>query len=400
MTNAVRPLAISPLPMLVTLAPILCSAVAAQSGPPPSPVQEVLVTPAPIFEFEFDPNGDRFTWISVDSAEVWVGKVNKQTGGFQPSTGKAEHVDFDGVIPGNGSEWVAAVPESKVIYTKRKPGDTVRLASATVDGDGFTWHPLELDTGDRRVNPAGATQVLDNSSYVLAFHLIDAVNHTIEWRILDQPGTQLTVPKSLGATGARWVPGEKQMVFSGAIDGGRQIFAYDCVTHITSQLTFDSGLKQSVFLWSAPEFPGEKIFFASVKGADQSQLRIYRLLDEDHDGHFDWTVIKTLNGPVGTYFWSPEPFVHNGKSYIFWVASPIPDQPDPGFASQVWLASADPADPFYVSVSDPTLSRFRLDPELYVTDKGPYIYYNRYIQGTPQQYEGVYRVDTGLGPKQ
>jgi hypothetical protein len=43
----------------------------------------------------------------------------------------------------------------------------------------------------------------------------------------------------------------------------------------------------------------------------------------------------------------------------------------------------------------------RRDPEYFITAKGPYIYYNRYLPETdsrPAISEGVFRVDTQLGP--
>jgi hypothetical protein len=382
-----------------------------------APVQEILVTPEPIFDFEFDPDADRFSWVVIDTGDLWVGHVDPHTGEFLPPTGKGELVDVNAVMPGNSSEWVAIQPQNRIVYTKREPGDIVRMAQASLDGDGVTWKPSMIEGGEFRVNPCGGSELVDSTSIILYLHLtlppfiggmgtgagdavdpgFDLINEHLAWRILDDPGSELTVPKSLGATGARWVPGEAQMVFTRQVDDGRQVFFYDGVTHTTQQLTFDGGLKQTVFMWEAPEFPGEKIFFASVKLATQSQVRVYRYLDPEGDGAFAWTAIKTLNGGPGMYFWSPEYFVHNGRSYMFWVASPVPDQPSFQYPSQIWVASADPADAFYKSLSDPTTSRFRLDPELYVTDAGPSIYYNRYLYD-PHAYEGVYRVDLGLGP--
>lgn len=380
-----------------------------------SAAQEILVTAEPIFDFEFEPNGDRFTWVVIETGDVWVGHVDPHTGDFLPPTGKGQLVDIDAVMPGNSSEWVASHPENRIVYTKQSPGDIVRLAQATPDSDGITWHPSFLEDGDRRINPSGVSEPVDSLSLILYLHLFpppwlggtvgpappggfEFIHHSVAWREIDVPGSEMTVPDSLGATGARWVPGSAQLVFTREVADGRQAFLYDAVTHTTQQLTFDTGLKQTVFMWEAPEFSGEKIFFCSVKLATQSQIRVYRFFDADQDGDSEWTAIKTLNASAGTYFWSPEYFVHNGRSYIFWVASPVPDQPSFAYPSQIWMASADPADAFYKSLADPMESKFRLDPELYVTDEGPCIYYNRYIYGWPHYYEGVYRVNPGLGP--
>lgn len=359
-------------------------------------VQELEVTPAPIFDFEFA--DDRFAWIGA-SNELWVGHVDPQTGAFSPLNGKAELVDVDGVVPGNGPEWAASATGFRLVYTKQ-PGTFFRLAQATFDG--VSWQSQLLPFGAKHTLPIGNPEPVGPFAPILSLLLEGTPAQTqIEWRLLDLPGTEKLVPQSLGATGGRWLSGKLGLVFTAPIGGGRQAFFYDGVANVTQQLTFDGSLKQTVFMWEAPEFAGERIFFASVKGATMSQIRVYRLLDLDGDGQFAWTVIKTINPPSqGIFFWSPEYFVHNGKSYIFWVASKNPDQPDPAFPSQIWISAADPADPFYVSLSDATLSRFRLDPELYVTDEGPFLYYNRFFPGTPQDYEGIYRVDTGLGPAQ
>lgn len=363
-------------------------------------VEEIEVTPAPIFDFEFDfdaANG-RFAWTGTQTGELWVGYVDPSTGEFSPLNGKAELVDLETVLPGNGPEWVATQTGTRLVYTKRPLGAFAGLSQA--EFDGATWHPEEIPFGSRRILPIGSTDLSGLPAAILSFVLSGATGQaSMVWRFLDLPGIEKLVPGSQGATGGRWVPGRREIVFSAPIDGGRQVFLYDGLTDSTEQLTFDNGRKQTVFMWEAPEFPGEFIFFASVKGAQQSQIRVYRLLDEDEDGEFEWTIIKTINPPTtGIYFWSPEPFVHNGTSYIFWVASSQPDQPDPAFPSQVWMAAADPADSYFVSLSDPTLSRFRVDPEVFVTDQGPYLYYNLYLPGSPQQYEGVYRIDTELGP--
>jgi hypothetical protein len=250
--------------------------------------------------------------------------------------------------------------------------------------------------------PLGNPEPVGSLTPILSLNLVGLPPESrIVWHLLDVPSPPQIVPQSLGATGGRWVPGALEIVFSAPIGGGRQAFFYDGLASATQQLTFDGSHKQTVFMWEAPEFNGEKVFFASAKVNEMSQIRVYRALDLDLDGEFDWTVVKTLNPPApGIYFWSPEPFVHNGKSYIYWVASENPDQPDPAFPSQIWIAAADPADPFYESLTNPAETRFRLDPELYVTDQGPFLYYNRFFPGTPQQYEGLYRVDTGLGPVQ
>jgi hypothetical protein len=362
-------------------------------------VQEVLVSPAPIFDFEFEPNGDRITWISPFD-EVWVGGVDPATGAFTPITGQGELVGPGALLQVNGPEWVATASGFRIVHNKLE-AEVAKVSQASFDGD--EWNNSTVPFSDRCFAPLGNVEPVGAMAPILSIQVADEDPDRMRlvWHLLDAPGPPRVIPKSNGAKAGRWVPGELEVVFAAPVPNGRQAFHYDGVTHSTQQLTFDSGLKQTVFMWEAPEFGGEKIFFAAVNGAQMSQLRVYRFLDPDSNGVFEWTVVKTINPPSsGIFFWSPEPFVHNGRSYIFWVACTNPGQPNPANPTQIWIAAADPADPFYANLSNPALPRLRHDPEVYVSDQGPYVYYSRFVPGTPQQYEGVYRVDTGLGPAQ
>jgi len=101
---------------------------------------------------------------------------------------------------------------------------------------------------------------------------------------------------------------------------------------------------------------------------------------------------------------SPEPFVHNGRSWVFFTLSANPDLHDLGAASLLAMTGIVP-DTSGIRMLTPAdaPARARRDPEYYITANGPYLYYNRYRPATatsPQASEGVFRVDTGLGPRQ
>ena len=102
------------------------------------------------------------------------------------------------------------------------------------------------------------------------------------------------------------------------------------------------------------------------------------------------------------YVSSPEPFVHNGKSWLGFTLSSDPNGRNFTQPSLVAIAGIVPGVEdlrLLTSADDPP--RVRRDPEYFITAKGPYIYYNRYVpqtETTPPISEGVYRVDTGLGP--
>ena len=71
--------------------------------------------------------------------------------------------------------------------------------------------------------------------------------------------------------------------------------------------------------------------------------------------------------------------------------------------SQIAISGIDPNVPSYrVLTSDVPDPRARRDPEYYITSNGPYLYYNRYIlsDGQAARPEGVFRIETGLGPQQ
>lgn len=58
--------------------------------------------------------------------------------------------------------------------------------------------------------------------------------------------------------------------------------------------------------------------------------------------------------------------------------------------TEIWLANIDPDDKWYRRLSG-TSKNVRKDPEVYISNQGPYIYIN--AGG------GIYRLDTGLGPQ-
>ncbi len=100
------------------------------------------------------------------------------------------------------------------------------------------------------------------------------------------------------------------------------------------------------------------------------------------------------------YLSSPEPFVHNRKSYIFFTVSSAPQNPDLVESSHVAMTGIMPGDTVRVLTADDGAQRLRRDPEHFVTAKGPYLYYNRsaVTKSGAVVHEGVFRVGTQLGP--
>ena len=158
------------------------------------------------------------------------------------------------------------------------------------------------------------------------------------------------------------------------------------------QVTTDGGTKTAAFMWQSPEYAGEYIFFTLI---DEKFLGIYRKLDEDGDGAYEWTRVQEIDPPGLDFIWSPEPFVFRNKSYIAMVTSPTDDQRDLSVPTEIWLADLNPSDTLYRRLSDDR-DLVRKDPELFVSRQGPYIYAQVGANGNPD----IHRMDTGLGPHQ
>ena len=114
-----------------------------------------------------------------------------------------------------------------------------------------------------------------------------------------------------------------------------------------------------------------------------------------------WTRIYTFEVPSAFAFVSsPEPFVHNGKSFMTVIAAsqltgtlPLPYLP--GGPSEVWIANIDPEQPFFRRVDNGQSGLVRLEPEPFTLATGPAIYFT---ERDPLTGNAVTRVaDTGLG---
>jgi MYXO-CTERM domain-containing protein len=149
-------------------------------------------------------------------------------------------------------------------------------------------------------------------------------------------------------------------------------------------------------MWRAPEYDGEYVFFTL---SDRTQIRVYR---QDPDTK-KWKVSASFDAPATMpYVWSPEPFVYKGKSYVYMQLSSSKKANDMTVPTQLGIVGITPDSQFRMLTNDNTVRRIRMDPEHFITEKGAFIYYNRYVPGVEGshdvQNDGVWRVDTRLGP--
>lgn len=396
----------------------VAGAALAQGSVPP----EVKVTPAAIPDFEFDWGRDgkhcptcnfgqgnaRFAF-SDANYNLWLGYVDFQTGAFYPLSGQGQLLDVDVAAAtdfGNGPEWTFSAAGSQVMYTKYVAGKPKKAANAglglatMVNG---SWSAGFVPGGMQRQSPAGTQDINDPAPRFSYFN--DRTNEVF-WRSVNDITTERVLPIGDGGNGIarRWVPGTAKVIYAAKVVGGDgverdQIFLYDSDSGEREQLTFEPTAKLGAFMWRAPEFDNDWVFFTV---ANRTRISVYRKLP-DANGVLRWTVVKTVNTPgAAPFIWSPEFFVHNGRSYIFFQLSSSPLFTDTSVPNQLAITGIDPFKVnFRLLTNDPSTPRVRIDPEYFITAQGPFIYYTRIIPSTPTRpplNDGVWRVDTGLGP--
>jgi hypothetical protein len=398
----------------------VAGSVHAQSLPP-----EVQVGSRVITDFEFDWGRDgtycatcnygdgnnRLTFIDP-FGYVWIGHVDVATGDFVPSNGEGTLVDFNGVPSmaiGNGSEWVNLPQASALVYTRYKntsstPGKCIGVAYAQSDG-GWNGGCMAGTDGDSL--PIG-TAIVGDPYPMVSFQNNLGSGFNLYWQFLSRGSTaQVVFPDSRAPPSHRWIPNSHAMVLvaPAAPDASgkvyRQVFLYSTDDGTLQQLTFDPTNKNSPFMWQAPEF-NNKYVFLQVPG-NSRDVDLYRYLPTN-GGSPSWQVFKRISGTADyPYIFSPEPFVYQGKSWVFFELASAPHKPGAFAPSQIAMSGIDPDVPSFRVLTEDVAPNFhaRRDPEYYITSMGPYLYYNRIIPAPPggeAQSEGVFRVDTGLGP--
>jgi len=367
-----------------------------------TPVQnESLVTTQPdIIDLEFSQDRGQFLWVDA-TGKVWLGNIDRNTGMFSPANGKGVLVSNQGMtiaktllIPINGAEWVSTANGESVVFSTFLPNtpktkENARIALATETAPGM-WQTNIISPEANRFAVYASHDPGDPQprlSYVDG----DGVHY---WRNAFDPASEALVPlANLGQRSVRFVQGARQMIYATPIDGVQQVVRYDLDTQAMEQLTFDEGdkdLRTVPWMWQAPEFGGEHVFFTVV---NYTELRVYRKTPGPGGQPASWKVIYSAKFPKWLTVMSPEPFTYQGKSYIYLVTSKSPDT----WASVVWLSNIDAANSFVRKLTPDSPLRQRSDPEVFFTSQGPYLYFNRADQSSvPAKQEGVWRTHTGL----
>ena len=409
--------------VLATFALIASFAAPAQVSP------EVQITTAPVWDFEFDSarNGkecpscnfntgnSRLAFIDNDR-NLWLAWVDFQTGAFIPPDGKGQLLDVEAVpiaTFGNGPEWMSSSTYgSQIVYTRWVPGQEGRPGKATIavatTMPNRSWTTMVLPNSVGRATPVGTLDETDPDPRV---NYIKFDKTGMYWRKMSQPDVEnvMAISDMTEGNARRWVPGTRKMVFQGtprtALEGNRdsprlptqpvpdQIFTIDTDTGELEQLTNDASGYVGAFMWNAPEYDNELLLMTTPSA--RKSIKVFRKVQGT------WKVIKTVDAPLDLpFFFSPEPFVHNGRSYLVFQLSPSSKFYDKSVPSHVGISGIQRRDDVQVLTAGGP-PRLRLDPEYFITAKGPLIYYKRSIPETPTSpaiNDGVWYVDTKLGP--
>lgn len=365
-----------------------------------APNETLVTSRVDLFDMEFNQKRAKIAWVDA-GGKLWVAAVDRKTGMFKPSNGQGVVVDADALTSadlkmiGNGPEWLLGSGPDRIVYTKFPPGldhtlGNARIAMAEQNPTTLQWSTRFLSDLPRN-RPYASADPADPAPRV---SYIDASGNPF-WREVDNPATETFIPAMSGsrALAVRFVQGQRSVVYPSIIGGLQQVVRYWLDTGQVEQLTFDDGVQpsSSPFMWKAPEYGGDYVLMASAKGS--TEVRIYRQLDKSRP---EWTVVHRIVAPTaGTKLVSAEPFIFNGKSYLFMSGVVPPND----YASVIYLANIDTAAPLFRQLTPETPLRTRADPEVFITSTGPFIYFYRADRTTTPPcpcYDGIFKTDTGL----
>jgi len=349
----------------------------------------------------FGAGNARVTYIDPQY-NLWVLPVDWTTGKFGDS--QAHFVDINAAFVsdyGNGPQWAFSQRGSELTYTRYldkqpKSDRTAGVAFAHMTAPG-TWQAGFIPGGMGRVAPKGTMNETDPEPRLTYG---DVQKPRGYWRFADPSAQEMTVPGdgSNSGIGLRWIDGTTEILFSNTPkDKPIQIYVQDTATQVTDQITSGDGEKVAQSIVYPPEFGGDAIFFTVV---DKTRIDFYRKLPNAR-GVLRWTKFGTITPPADqpNIAGSPEAFIYNNRTWIVLTVKATTGVTDP---SNIAIVSANPDNPEWHILTDNNVApRWRADPEYFMADDSVYIYYSRSI-GTvkPVIAEGIWRVDTGLGPKQ
>jgi hypothetical protein len=353
----------------------------------------------------FGQGNARFNWVDR-THNLWLGHVDPTTGLFTPPQGNNELVDsyaYFWATWGNGPEWAFSTQNgevvSQLVYTRfpRAPHTTAFADAAFATMNNGVWKAQVLpgaigSSGDKNADSTILPEASQCNSDPVAFTIYHNLSTPIQpytEPVTAAPGTVPT-PAPFGANfngaGARFVPCTHQMLFQGDAPPTQQghifqqVFWYDLDTQVVQQLTTDPTTKYAGFMFRAPDFSDNYIFFTI---ANKLTINVYEQTGTLSNGAPSFTLVNQIASPdpAELYMNSPEPFINCTPictTYIFMTVSSTNNSQDGHtIPNGVAVAALNPAAPlFKILVPAASLpAAQRLDPEYFITSNGPYLYY-------------------------
>lgn len=381
--------------------------------PPRGP--DILATPnLTMLDPEFNQKTKQLTWVDVASGDIWVASYDVTTGNFIPVDGRGvlieAAVSVGGTYPGlgftlNGPEWSLGTPTDFVVYTRTNaagdPNPQNSLIGVAYQNSDGSWTRKSLST-PKLNGPYGSTN--PNSAAKISYQDFQGTHYV---RTTVDPSSEIALP-GLTATGltpvARFADTGNIVAYQLDYNGNQQSVAYNLNTNKLTQLTFDATSKNQSWLYSAPEFGGALGLMTIV---EKSTITLYAPVVAA-TGITTYQAYGTATAPEGGQWYSLEPFVYQGRSYMLAQLTPAGST----YPTSVWLGDFDPTNPVLRQLTPNGRPKMaRADAEIVPLSTGVMITYSMFdttkcTRRDPstwlcmQGLMGLFRADTGLPPPQ
>jgi hypothetical protein len=395
----------------------------------------------------FGDGNDRANWTDRDG-NIWIAHLNIATGQFVSPQANDELADTSAYFWntwGNGPEWAFSTQNgqvvSQLVYSRWQPGQPAHpqpgagyagAAYATQtgyndynNGVGTNWTarflPGAVNSGDgqRGTNnsnlPEASQCNTDPVAEVVYKNFASPLQLFLE-NVSSAAGNEralLPFPSRVESNGIgeRFVPCTHQLLYQASAPYGstgetvQQVFWYDWDTGVTEQLTTDPVNKYSGFMFRAPDFLDNYIFYTV---ANHNAIEVFEVVQNNADGSPVVQLVNKIYSPLPDqqYLNTSEPFINCTPvctTYAFVTISTGASQKGIEQPNGLAVVALSPATPlFYILVSaDDPATRQRLDPEYFITPQGPYLYYNRIVPlqlgRSRYQNQGEWFIDMQLG---
>lgn len=322
-------------------------------------------------------------WQDAVTLNVWLCKVDPQTGRFIPPDGKGQLVRLGGQAGGNVAPpwwdedgWGSLNgPEfgvnggGRFIYMTVRDGQGINQVARF--GPLGTSNPVytQLTTGG---SGRGGALPTTNPAFPIGVHVTLSNDIMPSWRFDDWGNRdEPLLIDAFGLKGPRWIPREYALTTI-LRDSQKTLQAarFDVNNHQYTILTNDAGDKTDAIIFDSPEL-GTKALMC-ITGKNKNQIAVYRQASPF------WTRIATIDAPKfplgggrSSSIFLAEPFFYRGKTYFSFAVGKIV-----GFSllspSRIYVAGLENTTP--VQACRNGLS-FRFDPEVAVLNDKPYLYY-------------------------